>query len=131
MEQEFRRHGRVASTTPRPIPPGTHGSSPGIRTADVERLRNIAERLTHTSMARTSACTWSRTRNGTPMAAPNGAIYAFSGLLRDLDDDEVAIVLGHELAHATHGALAPLLQEVDAREPPGMGRERGRGFHRS
>ena len=36
------------------------------------------------------------------MAGPNGSIFVFSGLLRDLDDDEVAIVLGHELAHATH-----------------------------
>ncbi|MFQ5701461.1 MAG: M48 family metalloprotease [Acidobacteriota bacterium] len=36
------------------------------------------------------------------MAAPNFSIYVFSGLLKDLDDDEVAIVLGHELAHATH-----------------------------
>lgn len=36
------------------------------------------------------------------MAAPNGSIYVFSGLLADLDDDEVAVVLGHELVHATH-----------------------------
>jgi Zn-dependent protease with chaperone function len=36
------------------------------------------------------------------MAAPNGSIYVFSGLLRDMDDDEVAIILGHELVHATH-----------------------------
>jgi hypothetical protein len=36
------------------------------------------------------------------MAAPNGSIYVFSGLLRDMDDDELAIVLGHEMAHATH-----------------------------
>ncbi len=36
------------------------------------------------------------------MAAPNRSLYVFSGLLRDLDDDEVAIVLGHELAHASH-----------------------------
>ncbi len=36
------------------------------------------------------------------MAAPNRSIYVFGGLLRDLDDDEVAIVLGHELSHATH-----------------------------
>lgn len=36
------------------------------------------------------------------MAAPNGSIYVFTGLLREMDDDEVAIVLGHELAHATH-----------------------------
>jgi hypothetical protein len=36
------------------------------------------------------------------IAAPNGAIYVFSGLLDALDDDELAIVLGHELAHVTH-----------------------------
>lgn len=36
------------------------------------------------------------------MAAPNRSIYVFSGLLRDMDDDQVAIVLGHELVHATH-----------------------------
>jgi predicted Zn-dependent protease len=36
------------------------------------------------------------------MAAPNRSIYVFSGLLKDMDDDEVAIILGHELVHATH-----------------------------
>ena len=36
------------------------------------------------------------------MAAPNGSIYVFRGLLEDMDDDEVAIVLGHELAHVSH-----------------------------
>lgn len=36
------------------------------------------------------------------MAAPNGSIYVFSGLLDDMNDDEVAIVVGHELVHATH-----------------------------
>jgi len=35
-------------------------------------------------------------------AMGNYALYVFSGLLEDMDDDEVAIVLGHELAHATH-----------------------------
>src|SRR5262245_40454468 len=32
----------------------------------------------------------------------NYSNYVFSGLLNDMDDDEVAIVLGHELVHATH-----------------------------
>jgi Zn-dependent protease with chaperone function len=36
------------------------------------------------------------------MAMANYSIYAFSGLMKDLDDDELAIVLGHEIAHATH-----------------------------
>jgi len=36
------------------------------------------------------------------MAAPNYSIFVFSGLLAAMDDDEVAIVLGHEIAHATH-----------------------------
>jgi Zn-dependent protease with chaperone function len=34
-------------------------------------------------------------------AMANFAIYVHTGLLDDLDDDEVSIVLGHELAHAT------------------------------
>jgi hypothetical protein len=36
------------------------------------------------------------------MAMANYSIYVFSGLLLDMDDDEVAMVLGHELVHATH-----------------------------
>ena len=36
------------------------------------------------------------------MAMANFSIYVFSGLMKDMDDDEMAIVLGHELAHATY-----------------------------
>jgi Zn-dependent protease with chaperone function len=35
-------------------------------------------------------------------AMGNYSIYVFTGFLNDMDDDEVAIVLGHELVHATH-----------------------------
>jgi Zn-dependent protease with chaperone function len=35
-------------------------------------------------------------------AMGNYSIYVFTGLLDDMDDDEVAIVLGHEIVHASH-----------------------------
>lgn len=36
------------------------------------------------------------------MAMGNGAIWVFSGIMDDMSDDELAIVVGHELAHYTH-----------------------------
>jgi predicted Zn-dependent protease len=36
------------------------------------------------------------------MAMANHSIYVFSGLMADMDDNELAIVLGHEIAHATY-----------------------------
>lgn len=35
-------------------------------------------------------------------AMPNGAIWVFTALLRDMSDDELAIILGHELSHFTY-----------------------------
>jgi Zn-dependent protease with chaperone function len=36
------------------------------------------------------------------MAMANGSIWVFRGLLDAVDDDELAIVVGHEIAHVTH-----------------------------
>ena len=36
------------------------------------------------------------------MAMGNGAIWVFSGIMNDMSDNELAIVVGHELAHYTH-----------------------------
>ena len=36
------------------------------------------------------------------MAMANYSIYVFTGIIEDLDDDELALVLGHEIAHATN-----------------------------
>jgi Zn-dependent protease with chaperone function len=41
-------------------------------------------------------------REWNAFAMGNFSIYVFSGIMDDLDDDELAIVLGHEIAHATH-----------------------------
>ena len=35
-------------------------------------------------------------------AMGNGAVFVHTGLMRDMNDDELAIILGHELAHYTH-----------------------------
>jgi Zn-dependent protease with chaperone function len=35
-------------------------------------------------------------------AMANGAVWVFTGLMDAMDDDEMAIVLGHELTHYTH-----------------------------
>jgi len=70
---------------------------------DVERVRGIAGSLVPASMTAAAFRVYVvDNKEWNAMAAPNGSIYVFSGLLHDLDDDEVAIVLGHELAHATH-----------------------------
>lgn len=42
------------------------------------------------------------TKDWNAMAMGNGAVWVYTGLLHDMDDDEVAIVVGHELAHYTH-----------------------------
>jgi Zn-dependent protease with chaperone function len=36
------------------------------------------------------------------MAMGNGALWVFDGIMKDMSDDELAIVVGHELAHYTH-----------------------------
>lgn len=36
------------------------------------------------------------------MAMGNGAIWVFSGIMDDMPDNQLAVVVGHELAHYTH-----------------------------
>lgn len=42
------------------------------------------------------------TKEWNASAMSNGAIWVYSGLIQDMSDDELAIILGHELAHYTH-----------------------------
>ncbi|NQW03864.1 MAG: M48 family metalloprotease [Acidobacteria bacterium] len=50
-------------------------------------------------------------------AMGNGAVWVYTGLIDELSDDELAIVIGHELAHFTHehsrrGARSGLLTQL-------------------
>lgn len=42
------------------------------------------------------------TKEWNAMVMPNGAVWVYRGMLKDLDDQEMAVVLGHEIAHYTH-----------------------------
>lgn len=69
----------------------------------VERANTIVDDLIPPSATRDGFRVYVvRNKEWNAMAAPNGAIFAFSGLMEAMDDDELAIILGHELAHATH-----------------------------
>jgi Zn-dependent protease with chaperone function len=102
MEEEFRRHGRVAEHDSYGRALWDYGklleSGP-----EVDRARAIAARLAPPYLDPEELRVYVVDNDEwNAMAAPNGSIYVWRGLLRDLDDDEVGIVLGHELVHATH-----------------------------
>ena len=70
---------------------------------DVERVRRIMDRLVPPSRQPSEFRAYVIKNDAwNAMAAPNGSVFVFTGLLRDMDDDEVAVILGHELVHATH-----------------------------
>jgi Zn-dependent protease with chaperone function len=70
---------------------------------DVERARRIVDALVPGYVDPGSVRVYViENDDWNAFAMGNFSIYVFSGLLRDMDDDEVAIVLGHEIAHATH-----------------------------
>jgi Zn-dependent protease with chaperone function len=69
----------------------------------VERVRHIVDNLLPEYIPRESVRVYViENKEWNAFAMGNYSIYVFSGLLDDMDDDEVAIVLGHELVHASH-----------------------------
>ena len=101
MEAKWLRKGSVYQTT-------AEGKETVIgdlvsRGAALDRVQRIVRRVTPpyigTSALRVHVV---QTTTWNAMAMGNGAIWVFTGLLNDMDDDEVAIVIGHELAHYTH-----------------------------
>jgi len=69
----------------------------------VERVRRIVDNLLPEYIPRESVRVYViENKEWNAFAMGNYSIYVFSGLLDDMDDDEIAIVLGHELVHASH-----------------------------
>lgn len=69
----------------------------------VDRVRRIVSRLVPPSQNIGDFRAYViRNEAWNAMAAPNGSVFVFSGLLAAVNDDELAIIVGHELVHATH-----------------------------
>jgi Zn-dependent protease with chaperone function len=70
---------------------------------EVDRVRHIMDRLRPSyipaSRLRVHVV---RTKEWNASAMGNGAIWVYTGMLDEMSDDEMAIVLGHELAHFSH-----------------------------
>jgi Zn-dependent protease with chaperone function len=72
----------------------------GARVARVERLiRRLAPPSVDHKTVRVYVID---NKEWNAMAMGNGAVWIFDGIMKDLSDDELAIVVGHELAHYTH-----------------------------
>jgi Zn-dependent protease with chaperone function len=72
----------------------------GARVARVERLiRRLSPPYVDQSKVRAYVID---NKEWNAMAMGNGAIWVFNGIMNDMSDDELAIVVGHELAHYTH-----------------------------
>jgi len=69
----------------------------------VERARRIMDKL-RPSYVPASALRVRvvQTDQWNASAMANGAVWVYTGLMDSMDDDEMAIVLGHELTHYTH-----------------------------
>jgi len=85
---------------------------------DVERVRRIMARLVPPYIkADDLRVRVVETKEWNASAMGNGAIWVYSGLLHDMSDDQLAIILGHELAHYTHehsrkGAKTSMLAQL-------------------
>lgn len=70
---------------------------------DVDRVRRLVRRLAPPYVDPSKVRVYViDNEEWNAMAMGNGAIWVFSGIMRDMSDDELAIVVGHELAHYTH-----------------------------
>lgn len=70
---------------------------------DVARVRGLVRRLAPPYVDRSNLRVYViDNKEWNAMAMGNGAVWVFRGIMNDMSDDELAIVVGHELAHYTH-----------------------------
>ncbi|MGE3274448.1 MAG: M48 family metalloprotease [Vicinamibacterales bacterium] len=71
--------------------------------ARVERVRRLVTRLAPPYVKQDRLRVYViDNKEWNAMAMGNGAVWVFRGIMDDMSDDELAIVVGHELAHYTH-----------------------------
>jgi hypothetical protein len=81
-----------------------------------ERVKGILTRMLPASLEESLRLHIVSSPDWNARGLPNGSIAVASGLLTDMDDDEVAIVLGHELAHITHQHAQKTLADAERRK---------------
>ena len=70
---------------------------------EVERVRRIVRRLAPPYLDAAKLRVYViDNKDWNALAMGNGAIWVFRGMLNDMSDNALAIVIGHELAHYTH-----------------------------
>jgi Zn-dependent protease with chaperone function len=99
-ESKYRRAGRFYTSSGKRTRTVGRLSDSG---SEILRIRRVVERVAppYVDPAKVRVYTI-RNDDWNAFAMGNYSIYVYTGLLRDMDDDELGIVLGHELAHATH-----------------------------
>ena len=100
-EQQYVKAGKIADVDAQ----GKEHDLGALHTTgpEVDRCRKIVDRLLPSYIdPKTVRVYVVDNKEWNAMAMANYSIYVFSGIMKDLDDDELAIVLGHELTHATH-----------------------------
>ena len=70
---------------------------------DVERVRRLVRRIAPPYVDQSKLRVYViDNKEWNAMAMGNGAIWVFRGIMDDMTDSDLAIVVGHELAHYTH-----------------------------
>lgn len=70
---------------------------------EVDRVRHLVRRIAPPYVDQSKLRVYViDNKDWNAMAMGNGAIWVFRGIMNDMTDNELAIVVGHELAHYTH-----------------------------